>query len=178
VTQPPTYPPPPRRRTSPAAVLLVAGVAIVVAAAIVVMAASGNDGTQPAAAGGAPALKASTHPARTGTDHRFTFHTTHINLDAHVKGINGPDFPKGRFVKVWVSVHNQASRPRFVSADDQQLHAGGKVYGVDVGATVDVDEGPEIVLVFDVPKTANPTALEVHGDTDTAGALISLPTAD
>lgn len=186
----PPYQPPPRRRTSPLAIVaVVAGVLVtlVVVAAVAVMAADGGGGTPGVHGAGSK----TTHQAgSTATDDRFTFRITSVDTARRVKG-NGDErlSTKGTFVEVWLAVTNQAAKARFISADDQQLHAGGKAYSVDVDATVDVDEGPEvglpekisggdtetILLVFDVPQTAKPTTLEVHGDTDTAGALIALP---
>jgi hypothetical protein len=94
-------------------------------------------------------------------------------------------------VQAWVAVTNRAAKPRFISADDQQLHAGGKTYSVAVSPTVDADQGPEIglpekisggdtetiLLVFDVPEGVKPTALEVHGNAMSGGALLALPEA-
>lgn len=187
----PTYPTPPRRRTSPLAIVaVVAGVLVtlVVVAAVAVMAVGGSGETAP---GSRAVAGESTHPAgSTATDSRFTFRVTSVDTARRVKGDSGKTWvAQGKFVEVWLAVTNKAARARFISADDQQLHAGGKSLGVDIDATVEVDEGPEIglpekisggntetiLLVFDVPVGAKPTALEVHGDTDTAGALIALP---
>lgn len=186
------YPAPPRRRANPAAVvLLVVGgfIVLVVVAVVVLMAVSGgSDGTLPAA--NKPAANASTHPVgSTATDAKFTFRVTAAGTSQRLKGEGGTSLAQGRFVRVWVAVTNNSPKARFISADDQQLHAGGKTYGVDVEATVNVDKGPEIglperinggatetiIIVFDAPDAAKPTAIEVHGSTDSAGALLALP---
>lgn len=182
------YPAPPRRRTSPLAIVAVVAAALVgliVVAVVVVVAAGGSDGTTPGA-------KPSTHPAgSTVTDDQFGFRVTSVSTASRIKSDGGTDRAKGRFIKVQVAVTNKAAKPRFINADDQQLRAGGKGYGVDVNATVDADKGPEvglpekinggatetILLVFDVPAGATPTTLEVHGSEVSGGQLLALPGA-
>lgn len=186
------YPAPPRRRTSPAAVVLLivgAFVVLVVVAVVVLMAVAGeSDGTLPAA--NRPAAHASTHEVgSTATDAKFTFRVTAAGTSRRLKGEGGTSLAEGTFVRVWVAITNDSPKARFVSADDQQLHAGGKTYGVDIDATVNVDKGPEvglpekinggatetIIVVFDAPEDAKPTAIEVHGSSTSEGALLALP---
>lgn len=184
------YPAPPRRSNDPvAALIIIVVVAVAIAIMGVIVGTIGSRGPLPDRRRWPPTAARKTRQAASiATDSKFTFHVKHIDTDARLKSLDGPDFPKGQFVKIWVAVHNQASRPRFVSADDQQLHAGGRTYSVDVDATADVEGSgagqpgkisagntETIVLVYDVPQGVKPTVLEVHGSARSDGALLSLP---
>jgi hypothetical protein len=180
VPQPPSRPPNP----TGIAVGIILATLILLFLTAVVGAAIGGCGTPP--------TNAATHPAAAPvTDADFTFQVTDVTTARRVRGDGGTTTAKGRYVLVHLLVTNSGRKPRFVSADDQTLRAGDKIYKLNVEATVDADKGPEIglpekinpgaaeeiVVVFDVPAGTTPQAIELHGSAASGGVTVALPAA-
>lgn len=131
-------------------------------------------------------------PAKLGAtvrDGQFEFKVTKVSTGRRVSNkLSGEAFTaKGQYVTVRVTVTNRADEPRYFVADEQGLQAGGKTYSPDTDATVTVDKGPEIglpeevnpdaservVIVFDMPKGAKLTAVELHDTAETHGVRVA-----
>lgn len=137
-----------------------------------------------------PTADRSTHPAGgVATDGMFSFRVSRSTTADRTTGKNDTSLAEGKVVKIWLAVTNRAGKAQYISASLQQLHAGGQTYTVNLKARLNADEELEaatlqkinvgatktILLVFDVPDTARPSAIEVHADPLTSGALLALP---
>ncbi|GAA0951126.1 DUF4352 domain-containing protein [Actinocorallia libanotica] len=120
-------------------------------------------------------------------DGKFTFKVT--------KAGNGPatlgdsflsHSPQGRFYLVYVTVKNHGNKPQYFLGDAQKLLAGEKEFSADGEAAIylkdskslfeEINPGNTVkgVIVYDIPKKAKPTAIELHDSVLSGGATVSL----
>ena len=161
-----------------------ASVAVVVAL-MVIGAFSDSDTTTPgpssssSSRGGNPASA-----LRTARDGMFQFEVLAVGRSATKDGIFSPDQAKGVFYSVRLRVTNIGDKGQTFSASNQHLIIDGKKYDSstsfgDEAWSEDINPGLsiDVEVVFDVPPTAVPTAIEVHDSAFSGGALLALPAA-
>jgi hypothetical protein len=90
--------------------------------------------------------------------------------------------PRGQFVLVYVTMHNDVLSPRPFAEEYQHLFDGdGRKYEgyiVDRGDLFQADINPDDtvagVLVFDIPSDAEPAWIELHGSPSSDGVIVLL----
>jgi hypothetical protein len=94
--------------------------------------------------------------------------------------------PQGAFWLVYVTVKNHSDEPAHFSSHGQNLLVGNKQYAADATASVYIKDSSSIftpinpgnevdgVIVFDLPKSAKPTAIELHDSTFSRGVKVAL----
>jgi len=108
-------------------------------------------------------------------DGKFTFKITKVTERT---GRIGTELfgkkPQGKFVLVYVTVTNHGDEAQTFDGSSQKLLAGDKEYSADDEAALylkssgssfeEINPGNSVrgVLVFDVPKSVQPTAIELH----------------
>lgn len=93
---------------------------------------------------------------------------------------------QGRFWLVYVTVKNHGDDPAYFTSSGQNLLAGNKQYAADATAAAyikdsaslftSINPGNEVdgIIVFDVPKSVKPTAIELHDSTFSRGVKVAL----
>lgn len=120
-------------------------------------------------------------------DGKFTFKVT--------KAKNGPKQigssylshkPQGRFFFVYITVRNHGDEAQYFVGDSQKLLAGDKEFSADGEASIylkdskslltEINPGNTVkgVIVYDIPKKAKPTAIELHDSMFSGGVTVSL----
>ncbi len=94
--------------------------------------------------------------------------------------------PQGAFWLVYVTVKNHSDEPAHFSSSGQNLLVGNKQYAADGAAAAfikdsaslftPINPGNEVdgIMVFDLPKSAKPTAIELHDSTFSRGVKVAL----
>lgn len=93
---------------------------------------------------------------------------------------------QGRFYYVYVTVKNHSDDPAYFTSGGQNLLVGNKQYAADATAAsylkdskslfTPINPGNEVdgIIVFDVPKSVKPTAIELHDSTFSRGVKVAL----
>ena len=90
--------------------------------------------------------------------------------------------PRGQFVLVYFTVHNDVLSPSLFAEEYQYLFDGeGRKYEgyiADRGDLFQADINPgdtvDGVLVFDIPSDAEPLWIELHGSPSSGGVIVLL----
>lgn len=94
--------------------------------------------------------------------------------------------PQGRFWMVYVTVHNHGDEAQHFTGGSQKLLAGKKEFSADGEAAIylknskslltEINPGNTVkgVIVYDIPKKAKPTAIELHDSSFSGGVRVSL----
>lgn len=175
---------------------LIGGLVILVV--IIAALAGGGDDTATTASGSPSGSKQAVAPqasenksgARIGTsvrDGKFEFTVTGISTKTRVgNNIVGQD-AQGEFLLVNVTVKNIGKESQIFSSSTQKLHDADDVtYSADPAAAIylgntqsflnQINPGNSVkgILVFDIPKDAKPTTLELHDSPFSGGVEVSL----
>ncbi|GAA2666915.1 DUF4352 domain-containing protein [Nonomuraea recticatena] len=198
----PQYGGPPRRKSNaPLILIVIASVLLLVgggcAALIAVATGSGEPGTTAAVetgkadGGGAERSKRPAEPKAAGIgaavrDGKFSFTVTKLERRERIgSDVIGAD-AQGVFLLVHVKVENIGDEAQTFMAAAQRLHAGGKQYEADSGASIYLDDAKSLyetinpgnvvkgVVLFDVPKTLKPETIELHDSLFSGGVRVSL----
>ncbi|HEY7484832.1 MAG TPA: DUF4352 domain-containing protein [Streptosporangiaceae bacterium] len=166
----------------------VCGIALIAAAITMTGACAVPSTTTDApAAGQAKSGPKTTGLGKSAKDGKFTFTVTKVK--------NGPKrigdqyvgtTPQGKFVFVYVTVVNHGNEAQGFSGDDQKLLAGGKEYSADSEAAVYLEDAKSLfeeinpgnkvkgIIVYDIPKSVTPTAIELHDSAFSGGVKVAL----
>jgi hypothetical protein len=204
MSYPPQYgsqPAPPKKKTSPWLIgcLVVVGLGVVGFAGCAVLVGFAADKAvhySPTPAAPVVTAKGSGHGAKTSKvagigdpvkDGKFTFTVTKVTPGPHT--IGDADLGKtaqGKYLFVYVTVANHGSEAQTFSGDEQKLLSGGREYSADTEAAVylpdaeslwtDINPGNTVkgIIIFDVPKSATPTAIVLHDSFFSGGVKVAL----
>jgi hypothetical protein len=170
-----------------AAVIVLCGVGAVIAA---VSGGGSSSGTISASSAGNGGGKKTTvglnQPARDG---KFEFTVTNIKYGVAKVGDQFLDkTAQGQFVEVSVTVKNIGDQPRtFAGFNQKAFGAGGVTYSDDTEAEIyantadqtflnDINPGNSVqgVIIFDIPKGAKLTKLELHDSMLSGGVAVTV----
>jgi hypothetical protein len=197
-------PPPPhrKRKSSAPLVLVIIGVVVLVlfggCAALIAAVGNGGEPTtralaEPAESDAGDSTKKAKKPAaRTAgigdsvRDGEFAFTVTKMEKRARVGGdVIGAE-AQGVFLLVHVTVENIGDEAQAFSSTAQKLHANGKEFDADAGASIYMDDSRSLyekinpgnkvrgIVLFDVPKNMKPETIELHDSLFSGGVKVSL----
>ncbi|GAA2650439.1 MULTISPECIES: DUF4352 domain-containing protein [Streptomyces] len=123
-------------------------------------------------------------PARDG---KFEFTVTRLQPGVgHIGGAYGQD-AQGQFYLVHMTVKNIGDRARtFDGADQKLIDRNGSKYSADTAAAIHLDGSDSFlqqinpgnavdgIVVFDVPKNADPVRIELHDSLFSGGTTVDL----
>jgi hypothetical protein len=198
------YPPPPQRRSRAPIVFGCLGAAALGFVLLLVLAALVSNGTPEPAARSADgpasskAKEATKAPAKKAAAAMPSIGDTVKDGDLSftvTKAKPGPkrigneylgETAQGRFYYVYVTVKNHSDEPASFSSYGQNLLIGNKQYAADATAAAyikgssslftPINPGNEVdgIMVFDVPESAKPAAIELHDSSLSRGVKVSL----
>lgn len=135
----------------------------------------------------APPPKATKEVAPPGSavrDGKFEFEVLGVGRSATKDGLFSPETAKGEYFSVTLRVTNIGDKAQTFFASNQYLMIGDKKYDASSSLSDDswreeLNPGLSIdaTVVFDIPPTEMPTAIQVHDSLFSGGALLGLPTA-
>jgi Domain of unknown function (DUF4352) len=153
---------------------------------------SSNDAASPAASApkAAGAKKPAKHVSGIGDevrDGKFAFKVT--KLKSGVKRVGDQYFgqdAQGQFTEVLVNVSNISNKPQTFFGSNQKLFVGKQQYDADDGAAVFLKDSKSLMepinpgnavkgtILFDLPRGAKPTKIELHDSAFSGGVTVSL----
>jgi Domain of unknown function (DUF4352) len=197
----PPPPVPPKKKTNPLLIgCLGCGglvVIVVIIAAIAAAIAGGGNGTSstatpPTSSGsqGSSSHKPAKHVAGIGDevrDGKFAFTVTKVKTGISRVGDQyaGQD-AQGQYVEVYVKVSNIANKPQTFFGANQKLFVGKQQYDADDAAAIYLPNAKSLmepinpgnavsgIILFDLPRGAKPTNIELHDSAFSNGVTVSL----
>lgn len=169
---------------------------IAIAAAVLTLAgcvAPESTSVEPPTVGETKAKKSGPKTAGIGQpvkDGKFTFTVTKVqNGPRRIGDQYAGKNAQGKFIFVRVTVHNHGAEAQTFFGDAQKLLAGGKEYSADSEASIYLKDAESLLeeinpgntvkgtIVYDVPKSVMPTAIELHDSPFSGGVKMSLRSA-
>jgi hypothetical protein len=137
------------------------------------------------AAPAAPAVPKTKEAAAAGSavrDGKFEFQVLGVGRSATKDGIFSPEEAKGEFYTITIRVTNIGDEAQTYFGSNQKLLIDGKEYESSSSLSDEswMEElnpglGIDTTVMFDIPATAVPTAVEFHDSAFSGGAVVALP---